>query len=237
MGHQLATVTLGPLLYWQGRRVRKNTPILPEPEGVRHGQVGDDPEFGLLILGDSAAAGVGCDDQSQALSGQTVNAITEHSFYWRLWAKTGLTTADVIRYLAKLPQADYEQVLISVGVNDVTSGRSLSGWLRDIERLTECLADSYSAKHILFSALPPMHAFPALPQPLRWYLGRQAKRMNRTLKEWADQRAECVYLSAPFDMTPDMAAADGFHPSAKSYAVWGVTAAAKISQWSKANSQ
>jgi hypothetical protein len=31
------------------------------------------------------------------------------------------------------------------------------------------------------SGLPPMHRFPALPQPLRWYIGSRARDFDRAL--------------------------------------------------------
>jgi hypothetical protein len=37
----------------------------------------------------------------------------------------------------------------------------------------------------VLSGLPPMHRFPALPQPLRWYVGSRARDFNRVLAELA----------------------------------------------------
>ncbi|KAB0649370.1 SGNH/GDSL hydrolase family protein, partial [Burkholderia diffusa] len=59
MGYPLATAALGPLLLMQGRRVRRVTPRLAEAAGPRDGTAGDGPPLRVLVLGDSAAAGVG----------------------------------------------------------------------------------------------------------------------------------------------------------------------------------
>ena len=66
MKHKLAAIGLAPLLILQGLYVRRVTPKLPEPLGKRSGVHGTGPRLRLLILGDSAAAGVGVSTQSQA---------------------------------------------------------------------------------------------------------------------------------------------------------------------------
>ena len=81
---------LAPLLWWQGRRVRRITPLLPEPPGRRQGRLAerlDGPPARLLLLGDSSAAGVGAPDQPSALSGQLLARLDSHltrPLHWRL---------------------------------------------------------------------------------------------------------------------------------------------------------
>jgi hypothetical protein len=69
MLYQLTTLALGPLLLAQGLYVRRKTPLLPEPPGARSGFAGTGRLLRVLILGDSAAAGVGAASQLSALSG------------------------------------------------------------------------------------------------------------------------------------------------------------------------
>jgi hypothetical protein len=66
MGYHLVTATLGPLLLLQGRHVRRVTPRLAEAVGPRDGTAGNGPPLRLLIVGDSAAAGVGVPVQGRA---------------------------------------------------------------------------------------------------------------------------------------------------------------------------
>lgn len=56
MTHWLLTLLLGPLLLYQGFRVRRNILLLPEPPGERTGTAGSGPLLRLLVTGDSAAA-------------------------------------------------------------------------------------------------------------------------------------------------------------------------------------
>jgi lysophospholipase L1-like esterase len=166
--HALATVVLGLVLLAQGRHVRRTVRVLPEPEGRREGDAGSGPLLRLLIAGDSAAAGVGAPTQGEALSGQlAVSLAPAFRVQWKLLAFTGATTADLIDRLQQTPAAELDVVVTSLGVNDVTGRRSLDDWRRQQGQLVALLRDKFAARRILLSGLPPMHRFPALPQPLR----------------------------------------------------------------------
>ncbi|OFW46709.1 MAG: hypothetical protein A2003_04010 [Acinetobacter sp. GWC1_38_13] len=66
---KISTLFLMPIIVAQGIVVKQRTPKLLEPIGERQGIVGLGRPLSLLILGDSAAAGVGVEYQHQALSG------------------------------------------------------------------------------------------------------------------------------------------------------------------------
>lgn len=221
MGHLAATLALGPILFLQGRHVRRVTPLLPEPPGPRFGTAGAGPDLRLLILGDSAAAGVGAETQDQALSGQLVSALAPHRcVHWRLVARTGAGTAQTLRHMERRRREHFDVVLTSLGVNDVTGNVRQDDWLADLETLIALLHSEYGASRVLLSALPPMHLFPALPQPLRWYLGAQARRFNRALAALADRTEGCAYLQPAFEQRAELMAADGFHPGPTLYRAW-----------------
>src|SRR5674476_203075 len=97
MKHKLTAISLAPLLILQGLYVRRVTPKLPEPLGKRSGVHGTGPPLRLLILGDSAAAGVGVSTQSQALSGQLVTLLgAEFQVFWKLIAQTHHKAKDIL---------------------------------------------------------------------------------------------------------------------------------------------
>jgi lysophospholipase L1-like esterase len=122
---------LAPVLIYQGKQVRKNTPRLPEAAGLRKGIQGNGVKhLRLLILGDSAAAGVGVDDQARALSGQILVCFgKEFRVEWELIAKTGATTADTVTHMQDLPSAVFDVAVISLGVNDVKTGVTKDQWM------------------------------------------------------------------------------------------------------------
>ena len=222
MGYQLTTLGLAPFLIRQGRRVRRVTPRLPEAMGERSGTVGAGPPLRLLIVGDSAAAGVGVATQEQALAGQLVASLgADFTVTWQVTAQTGHRTQDVIAHLEHLPPASFDVVVTSIGVNEATGRTSARQFVALQQQLIRLLQSKFHARHILLSSVPPMHLFPALPQPLRWYLGLGAKRLNYALARSVKGDQRCAFVLLDFPMEAAYMAADGFHPSALGYARWG----------------
>jgi lysophospholipase L1-like esterase len=221
MPYRLATIALGPLLYLQGRAVRRSVPVLPEPDGAREGKVGTGPVLRLLVLGDSAAAGVGVATMDQALSGQLVarlaNAYTVH---WQLVAKTGATTESALEHLEAQSLGPFDVSVTSLGVNDVTSAKAPSAWLRSQADLRKHLRERILVKHQITCGLPPMHGFPALPQPLRWWLGARASAFDSALQRAISTEPDVSFLSLRFTEDASLMASDGFHPGAAVYAEW-----------------
>lgn len=222
---------LGPLLLLQGRYVRWRVPPLPEPDGPREGIRGQGPLLRLLIVGDSAAAGVGVSTQEAALSGRLLQELSSHfEVHWRLIAVTGATTPSLTQLLSQARSAPCDVVLVSIGVNDVTHGVSPREWRRQLSRLHAVLHAQFSPRTLLFTSLPPLRQFPALPQPLRWYLGRQGERFNALLQNWCRSARRAHWMGVDFPMDPRFMASDGFHPGAQAYASWARQAAPHIAR-------
>ncbi len=227
IGNHLLTLALGPLLLLQGRRVRRVTPVLPEPPGERRGTRGAGRRLGLLVVGDSAAAGVGAAHQDEALLGNLLEQLArDHRVDWRLHARTGATTASTLGSLREAEPANCDIVVTSLGVNDVTTGVGRGRWRRQQAALRDLLRDRFAARLIINSGLPPMHGFPALPQPLRWYLGRRASALDRELEADVSGEPGAAYLSLRFSDEVRQMASDGFHPGPAIYAEWAARAAA-----------
>lgn len=223
------TLALGPLLLAQGLWVRARVPRLPEPPGAREGQVGRGPGLRLLILGDSAAAGVGAGSQGEALSGQLVERLADRfRLDWRLSARTGDRARDALRALQAEPALRCDVALTSLGVNDATALASPERFLDDLGRVVDRLREACGAQLILLSGLPPVGEFPALPMPLRWRLGRQAERLDAALQAYVAGQRDCEHLA--FGPLPDRSvmAHDGFHPGPPVYRLWADAAASAI---------
>ncbi len=73
---------------------------------------------------------------------------------------------------------------------------------------------------LVHSAVPPMYACLALPQPLRWFMGRWARRMNHSLAQLLIEQVGRSIHWHPETTTKAGMAADGTHPSAEGYAAW-----------------
>ncbi|WP_157980378.1 SGNH/GDSL hydrolase family protein [Pseudidiomarina taiwanensis] len=229
---KLLTLLLAPWLIVQGKRVRANTVRLPEAKGPRHGAQGHGELLRVLVLGDSAAAGVGCECQTEAVSGQLAQALAQtYHVQWQLIAQSSLTCAGVLDLLKRSVVAlndPIDAVLVSVGVNDVTRRTTVSQWRDDLNALSRYLTETFQARQIIYTSLPPMHVFPALPQPLRWYLGQQARQLDKHLQHHCQTMTNAVYLDLNMPFEPQFIATDGYHPSAAAATIWGQAAAALV---------
>lgn len=229
MLYPFITLGLAPVLITQGRRVRRDTPQLPEAAGERSGLVGNGTSLRLLIVGDSAAAGVGATHQSEALAGQLVATLSEKcSVTWRLIATTGHTIADVLATLEQTAAENFDVVVTSIGANDATAGTRLKTWNARHVQLMRLLKEKFGARHIVVSAVPPMQYFPALPQPLRWYMGLRAQRLNQALATQLKDSAHGELVNADFPLDESYMATDGFHPGPLAYATWAAQVARAI---------
>lgn len=231
-----------PLLVVQAVWVKMRVIRLPEPEGERESVVLDasynDDAVTLLVLGDSAAAGVGVNTQEHALFGQLLSQLSLKTHVTgTLIAKTGNTSEMLLSDVTQLTQ-HFHVAIISIGVNDVTNLVSVASWRQNIEAIYFHLVEQCQCQHIVFTALPPMHNFPALPQPLRSVLGQRAKRLNHELTNIGQAHSKMHIMAisipqetvvgvsekrrvqAPIMHTASFMAVDGFHPGKKGYALW-----------------
>lgn len=232
--YQLARRLLAPVLLAQGRHVRQIALALPEAAGLREGVSGTGLPLRLVVLGDSAAAGVGVATQEEALLGQVVAPLAQsYQVQWQLFARTGATTAGTLKHLQKNMTRVFDVAVISLGVNDVTAGQSLAAWQKQQQILVETLRTRARVRRIIFSGLPPVHQFPALPQPLRWYIGGQVRHFDHALATWVQTQPDCEHINLNRTFDPTWLASDKFHPGPRLYQQWGSAVAQQIQQWLK----
>lgn len=221
-------LVLAPVLLWQGRQVRRRALQLPEAAGARAGQAGQgELKLRLLIVGDSSGAGVGAPTQDLALAGRLAEHLAralDGRVHWQLVARTGHDSADARAQLASAEVQPADVLVTALGVNDVVGQRSPSRCLQDLDAIHQLAVERCGVRYSLHSAVPPMHAFPLLPQPLRWMLGAQSQRLNRRLARHLMGRRERGLQALPAHLHGAAAAAhmaeDGFHPGPAGYEVW-----------------
>lgn len=223
-----AKLLLAPVLLWQGRQVRKRALQLPEAAGARAGQAGEGAlKLRLLIVGDSSGAGVGAPTQDLALAGRLAAHLAQAlagRVHWQLVACTGHDSADARQHLAQAELLPADVLVTALGVNDVVGQRRAGRCLQDLDAIHELARQRCGVRYSLHSAVPPMHAFPLLPQPLRWMLGAQSQRLNRRLARHLMGRRDRGLQSLPAHLHGPAAAQhmaeDGFHPGPAGYEVW-----------------
>lgn len=225
----LYKVALAPFLLAQSRKLRATALRLPEPEGNRAGIVAapkstesSDESLRILVVGDSSAAGVGVEHQQDALAMPLAHLVaqkTGRQVQWHLYAKSGLNTREAHAFLdaQMLPAADL--IVVALGVNDVTAQHSAEQFIADYQQLLRMLFNKTCAQKAVISGLPPLHQLPVAPQPLRWYLGQCAKRLDLALQKLCARTANLSYVSLQWAKAEHMAR-DKFHPGPSQYLQW-----------------
>ncbi|MGY4830710.1 SGNH/GDSL hydrolase family protein [Sphaerotilaceae bacterium SBD11-9] len=231
-------VSLLPLLLWQGRQVRRRATRLPEAEGPREGVAGTGKVcLRVLIVGDSSAAGVGAENQTQALAGRLSEALSQRlggSVVWQLIARSGDTTTQSLEALRTLALHPADVMVTALGLNDVVAQVPPRRWLSRLNQLNRTAAKRAGVKHVVHSGVPPLQIFPLLPNPLRWVLAADAQRYNQALAAWVRRTPDRWWLPLPMEEDeplPDtsvLMAEDGFHPGPALYALWAEQLAGMI---------
>lgn len=246
-------VLLTPVYLYQGRKIKRDTVRLPEPNGERHGRVQlntaiESPKdarkqiLNLMIVGDSAAAGVGSETQQEAFVGNLIPILTKQPaiqnqfdmLNWSLQATTGHTSFDILRrlYVLPAPSQPVDVMVLSVGVNDTTSKVSVDKWQQQIESIIAIAQRKFGVKELVFLSLPPMAQMPAIPAPLNNFVGAKASILDKVLQQVCAANERVTYMATDFPRmiaehangTPIdikvMFASDGFHPSSLMYGYW-----------------
>ena len=246
-------VLLAPVYLYQGRKIKRDTVRLPEPNGERHGRFQlntaiKSPKdvhkqiLNLMIVGDSAAAGVGSETQQEAFVGNLIPILTKQPaiqnqfdmLNWSLQATTGHTSFDILRrlYVLPAPSQPVDVMVLSVGVNDTTSKVSVDKWQQQIESIIAIAQRKFGVKELVFLSLPPMAQMPAIPAPLNNFVGAKASILDKILQQVCAANDRVTYMATDFPRmiaehangTPIdikvMFASDGFHPSSLMYGYW-----------------
>jgi len=223
---------LAPLLLPQAIYVRRTATRLEPAAGPNSGFAGDGDPMRLLAVGDSIIAGVGAENLSGSLVGQTASALAEvlvRRVDWSAHGLSGANTATVIREMLPLVPTDpADVVLVSVGVNDVTKMNSIAGWKRDLTHLVKELRQHSPYALVVLMGLPPMGHFPALPQPLRALIGMRATHFDEIMRNYADTDESLMHIPLHLVPDPQQFCSDGFHPSELGYRELGASVAVRI---------
>lgn len=227
---------LSPWVRRQGLAVQRRTASLPEPAGSREGVSGIGKVcLRVLIVGDSSAAGVGAESQSQALSGRLGEALSQRlggAVVWQVIARRGDTTVQSLEALRRLPLRPADVMVTTLGLTEMIAQVSPRRWLDQLDQLDRAAARVAGVQHIVHCGMPPVHSF-ALPNPLRWVLAHGQRRYNQALADWCDRWPERWWLPLPYEnlQATDsvLMADDGFHPGPAVYALWAEQLAAIIS--------
>jgi lysophospholipase L1-like esterase len=224
------------------RRMMRHIPRLPEAAGDDSGLVpGNAPALRIVMIGDSAAAGVGAATHAEALAGQLaagLAALTGREVSWRVAARSGATTrlvrATMLERLTE-PTSRWQPdlVLVVAGANDALRLRRPAAFRRDVTALVSSIQQRLGRRRpvpVLLVGLPPVHRFPSLPPWARLPLGGYARLLDAQLRRVARREPHVHHLPVgALPIHPEAGfAPDRFHPSPAGYRAWGRALAASV---------
>ncbi|WP_457350137.1 SGNH/GDSL hydrolase family protein [Roseateles sp. P5_D6] len=188
----------------------------------------------LLIVGDSSAAGVGAAHQDEALAGRLAQALATRlgqPVGWQLIATSGHRSEQALAAFEAADVVQADVLITSLGVNDVVDQIAPAQALVALDRIHALATERAGVRLSVHCAAPPMQRFPLLPQPLRWFFGRQAARFNVALSSSVEGQASRHVLHLPEAMqrnAVELMAEDGFHPGPRGYALWAEALADRV---------
>jgi len=221
---RLAMLPPAPLLIAQGRRLRRDTPRLPDAALPWSGTLAGPDPLRLLVLGDSTAAGVGADTQDEALPGNLARELAARSgrgVEWRAIGRNGATSRDLVTdYLDDATAESFDVVMLSIGANDALGLRPRWAFGRDIRTILLRLRRASPAAAIIVSSLPAFSQFELLPNPLRWNLYLHSTSLEEAARAIVAPLPGVHMSPPPPEYTEGFFATDLFHPSASGYRDW-----------------
>ena len=232
------SLPLLPILYFQGIKIKKEIPKLPEaknPTGFVNGNFKD--TLHLISIGESTIAGVGVEFHENGFTGALANSLStelKSNINWRVYARSGYTVQQVCKkIIPKIEEKTTDLIVIGMGGNDAFTLNSPKKWTKAIENLVSLLHVKFPETPIFFTNMPPIKEFPAFTKPIKFVIGNLVEVLGAhlhllinnksnvyysneviTLKEWSQRNAlpindAKIYFS------------DGVHPSELTYNVWG----------------
>ncbi len=205
--------------------------IVPSPhaaaEAMRTLPRDRDVPIGYVALGDSTVAGVGATRPEKNYVGRIFARLKDRypAAIVHNLGVAGATSADVTRQ--QLPKAVALRptlVTLSVGPNDITRGRDIAEYERNVDEILGTLARETEAV-VVVNTLPDMAVSPIFTAQEKQIVGALARAFNDVLVGKArEYGAEVVEHDAPSrDEVPadtGLFAADNYHPSDAGYARW-----------------
>ena len=224
---------LSPVLLIQGTWVRARTARLPEANGPREGRCGSGPLLRMTALGDSIIAGVGVSATDQALPARLAAALAARlgrEIWWDSKGRNGARTRDLLVWEQTMHPTETTLLVISNGLNDITSLMAQPPWLQEKQRLYQRLREIAPNALIAQLGIPPLGSFPALPNPTRWILGRRAQAFDQALETLIKTLEGVIYLPFRLSPEPELFAPDGYHPGPQAVQIWAEALAEPVAR-------
>lgn len=234
----LISLPLLPLLYFQGKRIRKNVPKLPEakePKGFVNGKF--NKTINILSIGESTIAGVGVDYHKNGFTGALARTLSKNlksNINWKVYARSGYTVKQVCKkIIPKIKEESTDIIIIGMGGNDAFTLNSPKNWVKDIEKLINLIQNKYPNTPMFFTNMPPIKEFPAFTKNIKFVIGNLVEILGKELHQLVSKKENVFYYNEIITLkewskkhsldnsNKKLYFSDGVHPSKLTYQVWG----------------
>lgn len=234
--HLLKSIPLLPIIYFQGKKIKKEIQFLPEAkelEGVINNN--SDQTLKVLFIGESSFAGVGSDFHKNSFAGhfsQELSSALHSNIDWKVYAKSGYNVEKVHqRIVPKIVETHCDLLVIGIGANDSFEFAQPKKWLENIQLLIDSLRNKFGETPILFAQLPTVEAFPALTKEMQYVLGNHKDLLAQYLYSQILRNENIYFPTHKVDIKKWMKLlddhqtiadffSDGIHPSELTYKMW-----------------
>ena len=196
----IISAPLLPILFLQGKKIRKNVPKLPEARNPK-GYIKTDSKktLKILVIGESTIAGIGVDFHENGFTGalaKEISAKTNHSILWRVYAKSGYTAKLVRKRLVpKIVDSTADIIVIGLGGNDAFKLNSPEIWMLNVNHLIRDLKRKFPKTPIYFTNMPPIKEFPAFTRIIKFVIGNLVEILgNKLYKKTKNKSYICTQL-------------------------------------------
>ncbi|KAA0971155.1 SGNH/GDSL hydrolase family protein [Aureimonas fodinaquatilis] len=219
---------LFPVYVWQGLALRRSVERLHPPQGPTSGYFGPtalaaDPEIRLLVLGDSAAAGVGVEQMEDSLAArlaERLHVVSGLTVAWRAVGSNGAVSAEVRDYVVpNIARDPYTHIVLMVGTNDVKNFHRLKRFKTGFGGLLYSLRARWPQARIVWSPPVDMKRVPALPRGIATVLEMRADLVRKLGARLCLERGAIPSVSLP-RVEPAGFSRDGFHASVEGSAYY-----------------
>ncbi|MFL6206269.1 MAG: SGNH/GDSL hydrolase family protein [Acidimicrobiales bacterium] len=215
---------LWALCAWEARRARGgDRPYTDALDGTARlgGGLAGAP-LRVTWVGDSLAAGLGCDDVADTPAHLSARLL-ERAVDVTVLAVPGAKASDVIERQLDHVDPYTDVVVLCVGANDVASSTARTLYAQQIDEILSTLAPM----PVLMLTLPDMAMPDRMAQPLRSLAGARARYFEAARAKVAARHDHVVSVdiaSRPEGLSRRagrrMLCADRFHPGAEGYRLW-----------------
>lgn len=232
----IIALPLLPLMYFQGKNIRKTIPELPEAQGIegfvskRQGTT-----MRLLTIGESTMAGVGANTHEEAFVGTLAKELASKlnvNIHWKVYAKSGYTLKRVThKILPKIEETEADLIVIGMGANNAFKLSSTSKWTKDVAELIQTVRKQFPKTPLAFINMPPIKDFPAFTSPIKFVMGNLVDLFGGELEKEIKNHESVFFNSEKlsfdnwterfgYEKDPALFFSDGVHPTVLTYQMW-----------------